>query len=147
MVIRGLCEASGESMATTVSAPGGRGHTPPPPVQPAPATPAEMKAAIQKARKIGWLMLIGGVVSFLGMVTELASSGKTDTGLIFLAMELPVIGLGTLYDPRALIALSSRMLFPAHVKARLPPEAKRLGYLFAGIGGALFVFVCIALFQ
>jgi hypothetical protein len=106
-----------------------------------------MEMAIKKARKIGWMMLIGGVVSFLWMVTELASTGETLTGLIFLAIELPVIGLGTLYEPRALIAISSRRLFPPQVKASLPPEAKRLGYIVAGIGGALFFLVSIFFFQ
>jgi len=40
-----------------------RGESGESPVQSAQATPSEMEAAIHKARKIEWMMLIGGVVS------------------------------------------------------------------------------------
>ena len=106
-----------------------------------------MNDRLNKARKIGCIMLGAGLLCLLLMVGEVASTGKTSMALIWLATTPLVVGLGAIYDPRSLIAISSSRLFPVEIRSTMPPEAKRTGYLFVALGTALTFLVDYAFFE
>jgi hypothetical protein len=106
-----------------------------------------MSNYLNKARKIGFIMLGAGLLFLSVMAGQVASTGETSELAIWLPSVQLRVGLGGVYDPRSLIALSSSVLFPAEIRMNMSPAAKRTGYLFVALGAALALLIRYSFFQ
>jgi hypothetical protein len=111
------------------------------------ATPAGEEDYISNARKYASLLALGGTALFMVGLVECIITGETTWGFIILPPLMLALGVVGRRDPRVIVALSSRLLFPAELKKRMPPEAKRKGYVAVCVGTAVALLIDFLLFK